>query len=135
MSQLIYIDTNVWLDYCLGTNDLRPLDEFAKQLLERKINCEFHVIISDVLLFELSKYINDVDSLLHPLQIKNKVSRVQTKNEDKLFAKKINLHFPDNIHMAIAKRCNCAYFVTNDTEILSYLDEISIVDSQFFQFQ
>lgn len=44
----IYLDTCIYLDYLMDRKDnLRPLGEFAFQLLKRTFECEFEIIISD----------------------------------------------------------------------------------------
>jgi predicted nucleic acid-binding protein len=135
MSKLIYLDTNIFLDYALGTDDIRPLDEFAKQIFIRAINCEFKILISDLLIYELSKYLRDYKGLFKPFQIKDKLEYSKEKYSDKINAKKIKLHYPDNVHLYLAQKFKCDFFVTNDKEILAYRAKIKIVSSQFFQFE
>lgn len=59
MSKLIYIDTNVWLDYFLKRDGgfLSPC-EVAFQIFSRSVSCEFRILISDALVYELEKYVD-----------------------------------------------------------------------------
>ena len=135
MSKMIYLDTNVWLDYVLGSTGVYPLDEFARRILERSIDCEFIICVSDLLEFELKKYSEGYKELFLPLENCNKLRKVFVNSRDKKQAKNIQVHFPDNIHVYLAKKYGCDYFVTNDKEILSLNIDLEIVSSQFFQFK
>jgi rRNA-processing protein FCF1 len=58
MNELIYLDTNIYLDYLESREDrLRPLGEFAFRLLQRTLKCEFKIVISDVVNKELDRNI------------------------------------------------------------------------------
>jgi hypothetical protein len=58
MSVLIYLDTNVWLDYFLDrSSGLLSPSEIALHILKRSIFCEFQILISDILTVELEKYV------------------------------------------------------------------------------
>jgi predicted nucleic acid-binding protein len=130
----LYVDTNVYLDYCLGSNSIVPLDEFAKQILDRALECEFKLVISDLLLYEIKKKHVDPNDLLHMLSIKDKIISVEVTSQDMKISKNIPVHFSDNLHLALAQRSGCDYFVTNDKELLDCPCNLKIVSSQFFQF-
>ncbi|MBD3304093.1 hypothetical protein GF343_03035 [Candidatus Woesearchaeota archaeon] len=54
MTKLIYVDTNIYIDYFDGRTDyLRPPGEFAYQLLKRTFNCEFRIIVSSLVVDEI----------------------------------------------------------------------------------
>ncbi|HII15600.1 MAG TPA: hypothetical protein HA362_04775, partial [Nanoarchaeota archaeon] len=51
MAKLIYIDTNVYLDLLIGRQSgLMPNSDIARNILNRTLKCEFHIIICDFLL-------------------------------------------------------------------------------------
>jgi predicted nucleic acid-binding protein len=131
MIKYVYLDTNIWLDYCLRSDAILPVDEFARSILQRSLKCEFTIVVSDIVQKELLKQIYHLYQLFEPFELKKKVYYVQTTSADILAAKDIPVHFPDNVHIAIAKRIGCDYFVTNDAEILA-LDDPKILSSQFF---
>lgn len=55
--RLIYCDTNVYLDYFFDRRDnIRPLGEFAHQVIQRALGCEFYIVISDWVITELNKH-------------------------------------------------------------------------------
>ncbi|MFT4326918.1 MAG: type II toxin-antitoxin system VapC family toxin, partial [Candidatus Woesearchaeota archaeon] len=111
MSELIYLDTNVFLDYCLGTKEITPYDEYAKQILDRTLDCEFTIIVSSIVLHELKKKI-DPSILFAPLKIKYKIKFIDFTSEDVKNSKKIPIHFPDNLHIFLAEKHACKYLVT-----------------------
>lgn len=50
----VLVDSNIFLDYYLDRRDsLLPLGEFASQIIERAVGCEFFVVICDLILQEL----------------------------------------------------------------------------------
>jgi len=132
---LIYLDTNVYLDYLLENNDIRPLDEYARLILNRSLSCEFTILVSDLVLAEMKKKDIDTKALLQPLRLQQKIIHREVEKQDVARAKSISIHYPDNIHLALAMRTHCQFFVTNDKELLALEEDIQIVSSQFFQFQ
>jgi len=57
---LIYCDTNIYIDYFENREDnLRPLGTFAFELLRRTIECEFTIVVSDFVISELEKYVEE----------------------------------------------------------------------------
>ena len=54
MQRLIYLDTNIYLDYFENRTDkLKPLGEFAFRIIKRAIDCEFKIVISSIILAEI----------------------------------------------------------------------------------
>lgn len=135
MKKKLYIDTNVWLDYCLETQDVRPLDEYARHIFERAVQCEFVVCVSEIVEYELRKYVTQHEDLFEPLRIAGKLDRIPVRYADKKAAEHINAHYPDNVHVYIAQKHGCTHFVTNDKESLMLEMPLAIVSSQFFQFE
>jgi len=133
MSKKLYLDTNIWLDYCLKSQDITPLDEYANHIFERALNCEFSIVISDIVLFELERK-NFPKDIFTPFIIKNKLIFVSSNNDDQKLARVYNVHYPDRLHIHLAKKHNCDFLVTNDKEMLYLSTDIRIVDSPSFQF-
>mgnify|MGYP000294038411 CR=1 FL=1 len=54
MSELIYVDTNVWISLFKQERDsLRPLSDFSFELFRKSLACEYNIVISGWLLKEL----------------------------------------------------------------------------------
>lgn len=116
MSQLIYIDTNVYLDYLLNRKDrLRPLGDFAFELLRQAIGCKYDLLISDILLIELRNNIEDerLTTLLN--SIKQKTIFITKEKSDVIEAKKISSDNRwDALHYILAKRGGAEILVTRN---------------------
>ena len=57
MEQFIYIDTNVWIDFWEDRRDnIRPLGEFAFQLLKKAYECKYRIIVSGLVIDELDLF-------------------------------------------------------------------------------
>lgn len=120
----LYIDTNVYLDYLLGRKDrLRPIGEFAFELLRRAVNCEFEILISDVVLDELRNNTSEekINRLLQML--KRKLIPVKKDNDAVLQAQKISkTDFWDALHYVIAKREGAEIIVTRNVQHFGFSD-------------
>lgn len=124
---LIYIDTNVYLDYMGNREDnLKPLGEFAFQLIQRALKCEFEILLSDLVLEELNRHASkkEIERMLCPLLKKNKIQQVVSTKEDSEEAKEEcircpDIHFSDSLHYAIALRCCAEAIITNDKHFYS----------------
>jgi len=117
MSQLIYLDTNVYLDYLYDrTSKYIPYGDFAHQLFEKSLSCQYLIVISDLVVDELNKYLSrkQVIDLIKYLRPKLKFTNVTSK--DKMTSKTMNLHYPDSLHVAIANHHN-AILVSHDKEM------------------
>lgn len=129
MSQLIYLDTNIYLDYFENRNDyLRPLGEFAFNLLRKTINCEFDILISSLLNDEIraNGYQKQMQELISVLEVRHKVINVEISVKDKVNAaflsKQHNKPFSDVLHYFIAKKNNAELFVTRNIKDFPTLD-------------
>lgn len=118
MSERIYLDTNVWLDYYWNRQS-KYLDQgaIAHRILVRTIECEFTLIISDILLAELEQFVDNIQSLIEPL--KEKCVFVRASRSSHIQAKQLPLHYPDSVHMILAQEHQASCFVTNDKGITS----------------
>jgi predicted nucleic acid-binding protein len=92
--------------------------DYAFQLLQRTIACEFKLIISNILLAELEKYleIKQLDELLS--WIKPKSVFITVTSDDKRNARTICAHYPDSLHFVLAQRTG-AQLISNDKELLN----------------
>lgn len=113
---LIYIDTNVWLDYFYDRKDrLRPLGSFAFELLRKAVMCQYTVIISDWVIAEVegqgcgeemkkaSKWLNESKKLLF----------VHVDEDMRLRARKKS-HWQDELHALLAEKANASFLVTRN---------------------
>ena len=121
----LYLDANVYLDYWEDRRDnIRPLGEFAFNLIRRAINCEFVICYSDFLLFEVCKSCNlpkeeIFEQIFRPIENAGKLRHIMYtyENEAKIISKENGMHRTDAIHIAIAEKCN-AILITRDNQIL-----------------
>ena len=77
---LVYVDTNIYLDYFQNRQDrLRPLGEFVFQFFRRSLKCEFEIVVSDFVLEELHKKvtIKQQEEFFKPLYAKNKIHKIR----------------------------------------------------------
>ena len=94
MSEKIYVDTNVFLDYCLERkSQYRDFQDYANQLLNRTLSCEFYIVISDITLFELKKRC----SLEFLEDLKHKLIFVKNGKNEPKFGPLEKLIFPEKI--------------------------------------
>jgi len=127
MSVRIYLDTNIYLDYCEKRSDgIRPLQEFAFNVFRRSLECEFEIAISNVVIKEIveSKLKNKAtfDMLIAELKAKKKLFYFEEKFEEVSKAKSYE-NWKDALHAIIAKRAKCSFIVTrNMTDFLEFGD-------------
>jgi len=124
MSQKIYLDTNVYLDYYLDRKDcMRPLGEFAWLLYNEAVSCKFVVLISPDVIRELRNVlsINEQDiwsKILKGLKNANKIIEIHSDNEldskAKNLSRKQNIPIIDSLHLILAAE-NQAILVTRDS--------------------
>jgi len=124
MSQLIYIDTNVYLDYLLNRKDrLRPLGDFAFELLRKAIQCQYDILISDVVLDELENHISEEKINLLIDMIKVKTVSINREGSDDINARQIsNEDYRDALHYILAKRGGAEIIVTRNIKHFPFSD-------------
>jgi predicted nucleic acid-binding protein len=116
MSELIYIDTNVWISLFKEEKDkLHPISAFSFELFRKSLNCDYNLLISNWLLNEIRGlgYLPEANELLNQFIIKKKINKVYFTNEDIKFAKK-HFHWRDRLHEILAKKGNAKYLVTRN---------------------
>jgi predicted nucleic acid-binding protein len=128
---LIYIDTNVYLDYLeIRTDRLRPLHDFAFQLFRRTFSCEFTIACSQLVINELHYNIQQerIDELFRDLKQLNKIIMVGISRKDKMLAHKLvrdrGTPKDDTIHAIVAKRLGASYLVTRNIKDFAGLQDI-----------
>jgi len=126
----IYCDANIYLDLFESRKDhFRDLGEFAYQLLKRTLDCEFDLIVSDWLLYELGKYVSEekMTEFFSDYKQKNKIINIKYTGDDMKVAKHISPHFQDALHQLLAKRGGAKYLVTRNVKDFDYDKELQIV--------
>ena len=129
------MDTNIYIDYFDGRVDnLRPLGEFAFNLLKRVLECEFQIIISSLVLDELeyNTYKENMLSLIKDLKDKNKLLIIDVNEEDIKNANKVKKErktsYNDTLHAVLANRIKADFLVTrNLKDFEELLDLVKVV--------
>lgn len=124
MSQLIYVDTNVYLDYLFNRKDgLRPLGDFAFELLKKAVQCQYSILLSDVVIDELKNNITkeDIAQLLD--MIKPKLVLIKKEASDDINARLVsNQNYWDVLHYVLAKRGGAEIIVTRNIRHFPFSD-------------
>ena len=131
----LYLDTNIYIDYFDGRVDnLRPLGEFAFNLLKRALDCEFQIIISSLVLDELeyNTYKENMLSLIKDLKEKDKLLIIEVNDGDVNNAKRIKKErktsYNDTLHAVLANRIKANFLVTrNLKDFQEFFDLIKVV--------
>jgi predicted nucleic acid-binding protein len=134
MTKLIYVDTNIYLDYFDGRRDnLRPLGEFAYHLLKRALQCEFKIILSSLVVDEIeyNSYFEKFIELRKSLQENNKcviiVENYADEKETRRIVKERETSFNDTKHAVLARRAKADYLITrNIQDFIQLRDLINI---------
>lgn len=128
---LIYLDTNIYIDHFRGRVDkLRPLGEFAFQILRRALECEFTIIFSSLVFDELlyNTYEKEIKELVKSLNDKNKIIIVAVSEEDRKRARSISKErktsFNDTVHAVVAQRAKASVIVTRNLRDFEELQDI-----------
>ena len=102
----VYVDTNVFMDF------LNDRNSAAYDFFIRVISCMHTIVISDVVLEELSFQKVNSDSLMR--LISHKIETIFATLADKSLAKRPPTHFNDTLHICIAERSNVDVIVTRN---------------------
>jgi predicted nucleic acid-binding protein len=124
----LYLDANVYLDYWENRSDnLKPLGEFAFSLLKRAIKCEFMVVCSEVIEYELCEVLRISRSECHSrflkaLESAGKLEQVETTDELLLTARqmanKTGTPYTDCCHLLLAQEAG-AILVSRDNHFFN----------------
>ena len=132
----LYLDTNIYIDYFDGRVDnLRPLGKFAFNLLKRTLECEFQIIISSLVLDELTynTYKENMLSLIKDLKEKDlkekdklmiiEVNEEDVKNTIKIKRERKTTH-NDTLHAVLANRIKADFLVTRNLKDFEELQDL-----------
>lgn len=132
--ELIYIDTNCYMDYFENRRDnLRPLGDFAYNLLRKSIECEYKIIISSLVIDELEAngFGSKILGLIKDLREINKIVYSEECKEDEESARAIRKDrktpFKDTKHAVISHRCGAKFFVTRNMKDFAELNDLVIL--------
>jgi len=133
--EIIYLDTNIYMDHFDGRVDkLRPLGQFAFEIVRRTLNCEFKIVMSSLIIDELvfNNYKEKITDLIKDLKEKDKIIKIVVNEEHKKETREISrtrkTDFNDTLHAVIANRLKAEYLVTrNVKDFVNLQDLIKIV--------
>lgn len=129
MSQSIYCDTNIYLDYLGDRCNLfgKNIGDRAFSIFNRTLSCEFDIAISSWNIVELKNKadISRLNALLSFL--KRKIIKVEHTEEDIKKAKELSEHFQDALHVILAQKAGASVLVTSNLkDFLPYRNLIEI---------
>ena len=125
----IYCDANIFLDHFGSRKDrFRDLGDFAFRIFRRTLDCEFELIISDWLLYELKNHVQPekLKEFLDEFKEKNKLIKVYKTDEDIKKAKAISEHFQDILHQILAKKAGAKYLLTRNVQDFIQMEDLEI---------
>lgn len=135
-NELIYLDTNIYIDYFENRSDrLRPLGEFAFNLIKKALNCEYKIIVSSLVMDELDfkGFENKITDLMNSLRIMKKLIYIQETLEEIRISQKIQNQrrtpLNDTRHAVLANKYKANYFVTRNIK-----DFLELQDLIFLKF-
>ena len=110
MSELLYLDSCVWLAYFLNQRG----SDIAYNILMRTLRCDFRVVVSDWLLTELKKYASPQETKIffNSLARRNKIVKVGSSEVDFGQAREIDEHFQDPLHAILANKAGASRLAT-----------------------
>jgi len=127
----VYFDTNIYMDYFLDRRDkLRPLGEFAFNLIKKVITKEYKLIISDLVILELeyNGLGKEIKILIEKLIESDNLIFVKSEEEDNIKTNRIvkerRTSFNDTKHAVIANRSKTNYFVTRNIKDFEDLSDL-----------
>lgn len=130
MSKRIYVDTNIYLDLFEERKDnIKPLGEFAFQLFQKALACEFTIVISEPVLSEINRTtVNKqiAEEFLQELKDAGKLICVRVQEEDRIKADCTQNYF-DAMHAILARKAGCEYLVSRNLKDFEEFDFIETV--------
>jgi len=117
MDTILYIDANVYINYFKWEYDRwRCLGEMALSVFNRILDGEFKLVISDHLLSELKKHVDEkiIDEFLQEFKDKKLIIEINKTQEDIDEAKQISRHYHDPLHAILARKAKAQYLITRD---------------------
>jgi predicted nucleic acid-binding protein len=108
---LIYIDTNIYLNFLLERSTFA---EEAFDIFKRAMRCEFEIIISSKILEELYGNIEFEKTKMLITMLKPKLRPVKISKEEIKEAKAMSVHYQDALHALVAHRYHAEYLLTRN---------------------
>ena len=118
-NDLIYLDTNIYIDYFEDRSDgLRPLGDFAFNLIKKALDCEYKIVCSSVIEDELlnTGHKDELQQLLILLKAAHKVINVELAKEDNENVSRLSggKNVADAKHAILAQKMKVQFFVTRN---------------------
>lgn len=131
MAKLIYIDTNVYLDYLENRIDkMRPLGEFAYNIFKRTFECEFIIITSELVFRELDRKASPF-SVRHLFDKVRSFGKLQISTIDgnlikeaKNISQELQVHESDVTHALLSHKAKAEFLVTRNLKDFEPLSDI-----------
>jgi hypothetical protein len=124
MSILVYVDTNIYLDYIEDRCNLlgRPLGPDAFSFFVRAVHCEFEIIISKKVLAELYGNTEVEKTRMLFALLKKKLRSVDISSENETAAEALDKENKnDALHAIVANKNKARYLITrNKRHFLPY---------------
>jgi len=135
MSKRIYVDSNIYIDYFENRSDkYRDFGEEANRLFERTLSCEFKIIVSDTVMYELSKlkFKEDFEIFMKKFKTNNKIEFINLNNILKKEAKKMQIsHYDDRLHYLLAKKAKVNFIVTRNWKDFYDFKDVEVFPPEF----
>lgn len=114
MSKLVYVDTNVYLDF-LVEGRIKSFADDAFRLFNRAMHCEFEILMSEKVKTELRPNIAGNESALLFEMLKPKLRMMAVSEEDKDEAGKLDpVDTADALHAILARKHKAECIVTQN---------------------
>lgn len=130
-NELIYPDTNFYIDYFENRVDrLRPLGEFAYNLLRKSMLCEYKIILSSLVIDELefNGYGEKIKDLIKSLKDLDKIIFIKESEDDDRKARKLkkerNTSLNDTKHAILAQKSKALFLVTRNMNDFTELQDL-----------
>jgi predicted nucleic acid-binding protein len=122
MSELVYVDTNIWIDFIEGR------ERRAHAFVLAALACRYTPVISSLVVRELKAHNCPVDTLFAQLQRKRKLIVEEGNVNDAILAETLPTHYPDSLHAAIALRLGIPVLTRNVKDFVHVVHVVSYND-------
>ena len=134
MTKLIYVDTNIYIDFFENrTEGFKPFGELARQLFDRALDCEFKIIVSQVVVEEIKDngYTDVFNDFLNNLKSRNKILPAVFTNKDRIKANELKdlrkTPYKDTCHVILAQKVNAECLITRNIKDYENISDIIFV--------
>lgn len=126
MTDVVYADTNVYLDCVLERRDkFRNMGEIAFLMFLKGTNCAFKLIFSNHIKKEFIKHAaeNKIREIIQKFKDKNKLIEVEETQMDWNEAKKLSPDHPDDaLHYILAKKVGATILATRNFQHYDFIN-------------